>query len=368
VLDPSVVIGLDEGDPDYLFGDVRSVAVDDAGVVYVGDRIGASVRAYSPAGAFLGEVARDGEGPGEISGWPADLTFGSDGKLYVRDGSRVTIFAPSGDGEVADALADLWRMPTYGNLTYDRSRVGDDGTYYYPDGAVRPGDRPRFYYQMFRDGETTGDTLEVPFHPGMGGQRTAFYAVGESGGRMLDGFSRVPFAAVPSWEITLAGTVLSASGGNADLLETTAGGETLRLLHLPGDEERPIPAAERADSLAALEARIDSLPVHLDKVVNLGEGVAERRLPDTLPRVLAVRMDMSGRIWVERCPPEGFGDTRAYDVYDALGLHLAAVRLGAPLLSEPPPFFGRTSLVGVVRAPETGVHRVVVFAIDGLIP
>lgn len=366
VIEPTAVIGEIEGDPDYLFGDIRSVAVDDAGIVYVGDRIGASVKAYSPTGEFLAVVAREGEGPGELQGWPANLAFGPGGRLYVRDASRVTVFARSGDGDPADSLADLWRMPTYGNLTYSRSRVGSDGTYYYPDGAFRPGDRPRVYFHVFRDGEATGDTVEVPFHPGLGARRSAFYPLGEGDGRMVDGLSHVPFATVPSWEVTLAGTILSTGGGTATLLETTPRGDTLRVLDLPTREARPIPTAERAESLAALESRIDSLPVSLDEVMNLGADIAERRLPDFLPMVLAVRMDMAGRIWVERWPPEGSPAVRAYDVYDGSGRHLTAVRLRAPLLAEPPPFFGRSAVVGVVSDPESGVHRVVVFALDEL--
>ena len=43
---PDLTIGLIEGDSAYLFGDIRSVAVDTAGRIYVGDRIGANIRVY----------------------------------------------------------------------------------------------------------------------------------------------------------------------------------------------------------------------------------------------------------------------------------------------------------------------------------
>lgn len=247
-----------------------------------------SVRAYSPTGDFLGEVAREGQGPGEIYGWPADLTFGPDGSLYIRDGSRVTVLAPSTPGEVADSLAGTWTVPGYGNLTSDRSRMARDGAYYYPDGSFRTGERPRFYHSLFRGGEITSDTLPVPDHDGMSARRPAFYRVGPGGGRLLDGLSRVPFAPVPTWDVTLEGALLSADGRQNRLVETDLAGDTLRVLPLGPDDGRPIPAGERADSLDALEERIDSLPVPLDEVVNLGEDVRPVDSPMSFPQVVGV--------------------------------------------------------------------------------
>lgn len=367
VLDPSVVIGEIEGDPAYLFGDVRAVAVDDGGRIYVGDRIGASIRAYSASGKFIAQLAREGQGPGEIEGWPADMTFGPDGNLYVRDASRVIVFASSAAADVPDSVASTWRVPGYGNLTYSRSRVGDDHTYYYPNGSFRIGERPRFFYQLFRGRDVLGDTLEVPFHEGMEGQRTAFYRLGPSGGRMVHGLSRVPFAAVPTWDVSHAGTILSSDGLGAALVETGLAGDTLRIMRLDSAAPRLVPPRERADSLKALNARIDSLPVPLDQVINLGKDVADRRLPEILPAVVAVHIAAGGLVWVERWPPEGAGDSRVYDVFEATGEHRASVTLRAPLVAEPLPFFGRRAVVGVVRDAVTDVDRVVGFSLDELL-
>lgn len=362
LLDPAVTLGdALEADPEYLFGDVRSVAADEDGRIYVGDRIGALVRAYTPEGRFLSNVAEEGEGPGEIEGWPADLTFGPEGKLYVRDASRVTVFGPRTPGAPADSLLELWQVPGYGNLTMEPSHVAADGTYFYPASSHRPGERGRFFYVVFRDGAPTGDTLEVPPHPGMGGARTAFYRISAGSGRMVEGLNRVPFAPVPSWEITHGGTLLSTDGRRDVLLETDLAGDTLRVIRLEGAGPRAVPPAERADSLAALEARIDSLPVPLEEVVGLGEGVAGRELPDTLPAILSVHEVQGGELWIERWPPEGRGDARSYDVYHSGGDLLRRVVLRAPLIDEPPPYVRGGSVVGVVRDPATDVHRVVKF-------
>jgi hypothetical protein len=367
VLDPDAVIGeIDDGEA-YNFGDVRSIAVDDEGRVYVGDRIGATVRVYSAQGEFISEIAREGEGPREVQGWPADLTFGPSGELYVRDAVRVTVFGPSGSQGIADSLTNEWRVRGYGNLTYSRSRVGSDGTYYYPSGVYRPDEPTRFYYETYRDGQLTGDTLDVPQYEGMEAQQTAFYRTGPSGGRMVDGLNHVPFATVPSWDVTHRGTLFSTDGLGADVLESNLGGDTVRVMRLAESRPLQIPAAERSDSLRALEARIDSLPVRLEDVVNLGKNVAERQLPEFLPNAVSLRIATGGLIWVERWPEEGSGDSRFYDAYDSTGKRRASVQLRSPLLSEPAPFFGRGAIIGVTRDEDTGVHRVVRFSLEGVV-
>lgn len=366
VLEPRTIIGETEGDPAYLFGDIRSIAVDDAGRVYVGDRIGATVRVYSAEGLFLEEVTREGQGPGEIDGWPADLSFGPDGALFVRDASGVTKFVSREPGGIPDSLAGQWRVPGYGNLTSARSHVGADGTYYYPNGTYRPGEPPRFFYEVSREGSLSSDTVAVPYYEGMEAQRPAFYRIGAGGGRMVDGLSHGPFAPVPSWDVTDRGTVLSASGSSGHLLETDAALDTVRVIELKDTERRRVPPDERADSMRALEARIDSLPVRIEKVVNLGAGVAERRTPEFLPDVISVSVAPDGLIWIGRWPDEGSGGSRFYDVYDSTGAVRASVKLEAPLVSEPQPFFGRNTVVGVVVDPETDVQRVVTFSVSGL--
>jgi len=365
IFDPDVTIGLIEGDSVYLFGDIWSVAVDIVGRVYVGDRIGATVRAYDGSGQYLKRIARGGGGPGEISGWPADITTSSDGRLYVRDGLRITVFAPNEPGGVADSVEAAWPLPGYGNLSSTRSRVGQAGVYYYPNYLFRDEELPRFFYLPFRDGVPTGDTLEVPPYPGLSGRRRASYRIGPGSGRLLDGLSHVPFAPLPAWDVTHAGTILSSDGARYELIETAQGGDTVRVIEGPAGGLVEIPGAERADSARALDARLDTLPVPIDDVLGLGEGVRERRLPTTLPPILGIHVAADRSIWVERWPAEGEGQSRFFDILDEDGRFRARVVLRAPLARDPAPFFGARYVVGVVTDSETGVERVVRFTITG---
>lgn len=365
-LDPVQIIGLEAGDADYLFGAITSVASDIDGRVYVGDRVGATVRVFDSDGQFLHQVAREGEGPGEIYGWPADLIAQPDDRLWVRDGSRITVFGRSGAGSAPDSVVVTWATPGLGNLASTRSRLARDGKYYYPGYLFRQNESPRFFYLPLVGGTPVGDTLEVPPYPGLTGARTAILRFGPTGGMMLDGLNRVPFSAVPVWDVTPDGTLLSSDGASSRLIETDLDGDTLRTIRLPEARVRSLPPQERADSLQALEGRIEAIPGALAQVEGLGEGVQERRLPNSPPQVIGLHVALDGSIWVERWPPEGQGTNRFYDVFDGSGRPLEVVVLRAPIARDPPPWFGQGFIVGVIRDPTTGVERVVQFERPGV--
>jgi hypothetical protein len=367
-LEPDLTIGLIEGDSAYLFGDIRSVAVDTAGRIYVGDRIGANIRVYDFDGRFMKRIAREGRGPGEIYGWPADITFDADGRLYVRDGAGITVFAPSQPGGIGDSVAATWRLPDLGNLASTRSRVSDSGEYVYPSAGVHPDGTASHFYMPFRDGVPTGDTIEVPSYRLLASRRRAMYRLGATDGRLLDGLSHVPFAATPVWDVTRSGTIISSDATRYELIETNADGDTLRIIQGPTTPPRPVPATEKLDSARALAARLDSIPVPLDQVIGMGEGVREQRLPETLPALTAIHVAMDGAIWVEQWPWEGRGSSRFYDVISPDGQLRARVSLEAPLAQDPPPFFGARFVVGVVTDPDTGVERVVRFTLPAVSP
>lgn len=361
-IDPDFTIGLVDGDSAYLFGAIVSVAADDDGRLYVGDRIGATIRAYDGDGRYLKQIARAGEGPGEIYGWPADVTMGPEGRLFVRDGTRITVFTPAMAGDVADSVATIWRLPGYGNLSSTRSRVSMTGEYYYPGYLFMDGQLPRFFYLPFDNTGLTGDTVELPAYPSLTGRRGASYRVSERSGRSLDGLSHVPFAPLPVWDITHSGTILSTDGSRYEIVETNGAGDTLRVIT---GEWKPqvIPSAEKADSARALGARLDTLPVPIDRVINLGDGVRDRRLPETLPAIIGIHIATDGRIWVERWPSEGQSDSRFYDVLNTDGVLIERIVLRAPLTRDPPPFFGARHVVGVLRDADTGVERVIRFTV-----
>jgi hypothetical protein len=130
------------------------------------------------------------------------------------------------------------------------------------------------------------------------------------------------------------------------LIETAVNGDTVRIIEGPTGNPVEIPAQERADSARALDARLDTLPVPIDDVIGLGEGVRERRLPMTLPPVLDIYVATDGSIWVERWPEEGEGQFRIYDILDESGVFRTRVVLKAPLVRDPPSLLRRQACRG----------------------
>lgn len=63
---PEVSIGELDGPEEYLFGSIYSIAVDDAGRVYVLDGQARNIRVFDSDGAYIETAARRGEGPGEL--------------------------------------------------------------------------------------------------------------------------------------------------------------------------------------------------------------------------------------------------------------------------------------------------------------
>jgi hypothetical protein len=74
-----------------------------------------------------------------------------------------------------------------------------------------------------------------------------------------------------------------------------------------------------------------------------------------------VHLGEDGRIWVEQWPPRS--DARHFDVLAPNGELEESVEFSVPLLREPPPWFARDAIYGVVQDTATGIERVVKLAI-----
>ena len=345
----------DESDG-YIFGDVTSVAADQHGRIYVADRISPSVRVFASDGQFMAWIGQEGEGPGEFT-WPVDILAAANGQLFVR-GSRITTFAASASSEYPDSVVGTWRIPPYYNSDSWRARLVD-GVYYYPHYESWTNGPKHYFYLQYGPEGFTGDTVRVPDLGDLGRQRSAFYRVGQRGGRIVHGLNIAPFAPRADWDMTGRGTIIVSDGQSYQLGEYSQDGRLLRTIAGRELERRAVPRAERADSIRALEARIDSLPVPLDDVLHVAPEILQGEIPDSLPAFISIHVGASDRIWVERWPPAGMRSSRYYEVLEYDGRYVGTVVVPAPLLADPPPFFGEDIIVGVIIDHTTDVHSVV---------
>lgn len=202
------------------------------------------------------------------------------------------------------------------------------------------------------------DSLDVPPFPGAPAGY-ASYQISAGSGRILRGLNHVPFAPVPVWDVTPRGTLVSGDGRTYILRETDREGA---VLHEYRRDVPPvlIPEAIRDDSLAALEARLDSVPVPFSQVSGMPPDVIERRLPEAFPAYMAVYATPEDQVWVRRWTTEQ-GERSVFDVFNADGTLSHVVVLPRDIAAFPTPALSRDGVAAVGIDPETGAHMVLRF-------
>ena len=357
---PEVSIGEFEGDEEYLFGSIWSIAVDDEHNVYVFDGQAHHVRVYDSEGAYVRTLGRRGEGPGEFRSAQA-IGVLPDGRLVVRDSGnkRVAVFGP-GTGQT-----DHWG--------YDPGNSGSN--------SPLPTDRRGRTYLITRDLSQTdwvmhiivlgpdGTHLDTLPEPSSLFEPPVVTAEGETEGGYGTYTFRVPFAPSFQWAIHPSGHFVSGLS----------------------DEYR-IEAA-RDDGILRIERTTDPAPVHDDEGARQRESL-ERRMQSNIPgwtwdgpsipkhkpfyRELLAGRD--GRIWVrlwteahpvenEDHDPEDPRSARVswveplrYDVFESDGTYLGVVAPPDEFSLSATPVFDGDNVWAVTRD-ELDVQRVVRYRI-----
>lgn len=360
--EPVAMVGELEGAVEYLFGRIVGVAVDGDGTIYVADEIGSSVRAYDPTGTYLGLVGSEGEGPGESS-YLLGVDVDAERNLFVRSAFRVSVFSRSGEGTFADSL--IRTTPVEG-LRADRvvpSRITSAG-YYAPSYSWEGFQRRGYFYLVYDSMGSVRDTVLVPPFPDPESTGRANYPVNSQGfGINLDGINRAPFEPRPTWDVTPDGSVLFSQGDRYEVVEVGPKGDTVRTIRRPVAVAM-IPAGERRDSAEAFIARLDSVPVPIDKVRGMSAMARRRELPTTFPPILTVQVDKARHVWVRRWPGPDMSET-IFDEFDSAGVFVRTVRVPVALRSVPVPWVSAKTVAGVVEEQETGIERVAVFRVPG---
>ena len=91
ILEEELSIGETEGAEEYMFSQIRYVAVDDEERIYVLDRKEAHVKVFDQKGKYIRTIGRKGQGPGELQS-PLFVYITSQNELVVEDFSRRLAF------------------------------------------------------------------------------------------------------------------------------------------------------------------------------------------------------------------------------------------------------------------------------------
>ena len=189
-----VSVGVLDGRAEYQFGDLRAIAADAEGRMFVYDAHVPVLRVYGPDGTWLRDIGREGEGPGEYKQPDSGLAILPDGRVAVRDPGNGRILVYSPDGEYLDYFRIAGSFSTgqplvpdtAGNLTtYIIKNLGapvlewERGlARYHPDGTVDTLTSPELGFEtpvISGRHENNSSSNYVPFMPK---QETAYSRFG----------------------------------------------------------------------------------------------------------------------------------------------------------------------------------------------
>lgn len=344
---PEVTIGTMDGEDEYMFGSVQSLAVDEEGAIYVYDGRVKALRKYDADGRFVATFGREGEGPGEYRNPDGGLGILPDGRIVLRDPGNARLQFYTSEGEPAGS----WPMPG-GFSTSSQLVVGADGGMFTNVIAEPMTADMTWRLGMVRyepDGQV-GDTLVEPVWGELPGELVA---------RTERTMSRRPVPFGPT-----AVTVFSPSGH-----------------YLGGISDRYAFHIPRPDgTVLRIERAANPVPVHPEE-----RDRAERQtiramrsvqpdwrwngpsIPSVKPAYRTIQIAEDGRYWVavsqpsERIPDDEVEETDddlpplrwrepiAYDVFEADGRYLGRVRAPTGFMPYPQPVFRDEYVWAVVR-------------------
>jgi 6-bladed beta-propeller protein len=307
-----------DGTPAEL-GEPGSVAVDDAGRVYVADRKPASIKVFAPEGKLVRVIGREGEGPGEFRlGFVA--VRGNHLVLHDPQLGRTSVWDTSG------TFIRSWHSSCcyWGDIQVDRQ----DRIYVPTMVPTKPDDSPRGtpYVRWTLDG-VAADTLWVP----RGESQRSWSITTRRGAKSMASISMtIPYTPTVVFGLHPDGGFVYGWSGRYEVVRSERGSDSVRIAGRTWTPDPVSDARRKAEVASAIKGATPTVGedaaranIHLDDV------------PKTLPAYQALRVDGSGRVWVRRY---AVADTTRsyYDVFDPDGKYLGPVEASLNL-----PWWGR---------------------------
>lgn len=298
----------DDGSPAEI-GQPRSLAVDEAGRVYIVDTKPAFIKVFAPDGALIRTIGREGEGPGEFR---AGIIAVRDGHLVLHDPqlARTSVWDTSG------AFRKSWHSSCcyWTDIQIDRQQ-----RIYVPSMVPgKPGDTPRGtpFVRWTVEGVAL-DTIWVPYR-----RTEKFWHVSVKGpdGKMMSSMSTgISFMPSLTYSLHPDNGVVYGWTGEYSIVRSGTGRDSLRVFRRAWTPETIDDARRKAE----LENRIRE-PAKNYGEENVRAAFKLEDLPTTLPAFMNLRVDRSGRVWVRR---HLVADTSraAFDIFDSTGAFLGPV-------------------------------------------
>ena len=284
-----------EGEDPYLFTRIESIVEDTRGRLIVADLQSHEVRVFDSEGDFLFRFGGQGEGPGELT-QPCCLAFGPEGRLWVRESTRYSVFRLEGASAEYDRGARIAHAAVgmVAPITFDaESRLVDIGELITEDGSVMA--------RLHHGAQGTVDTVI------MAGPEK--YATGSTTVERMFGDTPITFFVHqqfgPRW--------VHAHGPDGMWAEAITSEYSVTRHHADGTVSRiegpqlPGPLLSPSEHDRA-QASIDRELQRFDLRNHPFD------IPDRKPLLAGIFFDRSGRLWVEKTGAEE-EEMREADVY-----------------------------------------------------
>lgn len=339
---PSVVIGVEDGPPEYLLDNVKAAVRLDDGRIAVANGGTGEIRLYAAAGKHAVTLGRRGSGPGEFEGLDRLWTVGGDTLIaYDAIQRRFTVFAPDGRVTATHPLPVVEGRP---GATLLLGRFAD-GSVLVKAGAELSTDTP--------EGLSRREAVYARAAPGGSPRSLGRFFDGEAyyvrDGPGVSGYAR-PFAPTPQTAVGEDAFYYSA----ADAFEIRRFGPdgTLKTIF----RKRQEPVAVTAEDVRKYREQMLEGTSGPDRA-RLERILASVPFPDRKPAHGRMLLDTEGNLWVLETQADDDPRFR-WSVFDPNGSWLGTVEVpaGVRVLEA-----GADYVLGVWYAPDTGVEEVRVY-------
>ncbi len=188
-------IGVESGPDEYMLGQIRALHATDDRILVIDQQVPV-VRVYDHAGAFLGNLGKEGQGPGEYTD-PVALASDADGGrvfLLAGDLRRINVYSASGES------VDTWPAPNRWRSMWPIFSIGDDTVWVPVVGHLTEEPYQRYGGQKVGPDGPFGEIVWVPeadYQP----------ATFTAGGRV----EYAPFGPVGDWDTTAGGGIVAGT-------------------------------------------------------------------------------------------------------------------------------------------------------------
>jgi len=335
-VDVDLRLGTVDGDPNLIFGDVRSVDAGGDGTIFVLDYQASEIRAFDSTGNFLRTVASRGEGPGEITEANGMVLVG-DSVLWVQDHGKWMMIGITTLGEEAGrfpmpslSYGYIWdgTVDHAGRVWKPRSHSDQDRSYPPKEGLLEGSVRD--YLIVFDPDREVTDSVYLG--------ESSFRTMIRRNARGGYTYRQIPFDSRPITAVDPAGGIWRTSSDRYRIARLSEEGDTTLVI----ESDTPAPPVTQEDRSGYVEAEAEEDPAQQ----RIAEEIAGL-IHDTKPMISRLTIDDGGRLWVGRWRSGGMGSL--LDIFSADGSYQGSVELGFEIPTYTPIRVRRGRIYTVVR-------------------